>query len=322
MPPPHSRMCWSMRCPSLRDEPLARCPRSGRCPSAMVGAALGASRRRARPAGHPWSTAPPERVDLADAGPRVRWRASTVDQVDRGAGTRRARPAIAAARSPACRRRAVGQVGYREEAPARADQRPHADPGVLVLAQLLDLAVARAHRLVAAVHHPRVGIPAPAASAASTAALATSKWVMTGPYRPGTTCPANQPAFHPSAGLRWPQPAAGSACTVLAGVTAGAATPAGGSHPASPMRRCAPHSSLSLPLRPSAGRAVGDSHPTPPKLPSVARPALRAADSYACALHPGGSFLPCPPSRATSLDHAAPMNIAADSTRTLPSVLR
>ena len=43
----------------------------------------------------------------------------------------------------------------------QADQRAYADPGVLVLAELLDVTVAGRHRLVPAVHHPGVGVARP-----------------------------------------------------------------------------------------------------------------------------------------------------------------
>jgi hypothetical protein len=55
----------------------------------------------------------------------------------------------------------VAHVGYREEAPAGTDQRPHPEPGILVLNQLADLAVADGHRLVPPVHHPGVRVPRP-----------------------------------------------------------------------------------------------------------------------------------------------------------------
>src|SRR3712207_9343718 len=53
----------------------------------------------------------------------------------------------------------LGQVRHREEAPARPDQRTDADADAVVRGQLLDVAVAGGHRLVAPVHHPRVGVP-------------------------------------------------------------------------------------------------------------------------------------------------------------------
>ncbi len=53
-----------------------------------------------------------------------------------------------------CRR----QVGGREEPPAGADERAHADPHRRFLAELLDLAVAGAHRFVMTIHDARVGV--------------------------------------------------------------------------------------------------------------------------------------------------------------------
>ena len=140
------------------DEPLARCPRSGRGPRP--------GRRRARAS----SPSPDQQVALV--GQR---HAERVDRAlaeaqrrrspaRRAPGRRRARhhgalaAAISAARAPAPRAAASREVGYGEEAPARADQRPHADAGVSSWRQLLDLAVAGGHRLVAPVHHPGVGV--------------------------------------------------------------------------------------------------------------------------------------------------------------------
>ena len=86
-------------------------------------------------------------------------RTSIGTSVTSGPGTRADARATAAARSPARRASASGRVRHRHEAPRRPDQGPYADADRLALRQVLDVAVAGGHRLVALVHGAGVGIP-------------------------------------------------------------------------------------------------------------------------------------------------------------------
>lgn len=73
----------------------------------------------------------------------------------------------------------VAHVGYREEAPAGTDQRPHPEPGILVLNQLADLAVAgrtSTRAAGASPGRPRTEPRRPAG--ASTAAFAASSSII------------------------------------------------------------------------------------------------------------------------------------------------
>ena len=124
-----------------------------------VGAVLGHRRRRphehvalgrraTRRAGRSRSRSPTSRRPPARPGTRP----------DAARDTRALDAAIAAACGAGRADRRVGQVGHGVEAPARPDEGADADARRLVLAEVLDVTVARRHRLVAAVHHPGVGV--------------------------------------------------------------------------------------------------------------------------------------------------------------------
>ena len=171
------------------DEPLARCPRSGRAPRPGRRRARASSRSR-RPAGRPCRTA------ARRAGrSRTRWPSEpgaglAGHQVDgapgdpgAGRGDRRG-PARRRARPAASDRSGTAKKPQLDPTSARTPM-----PGVLVLGRVLDLAVAGRHRLVPPVHHPGVGVARPASSAAWTAASAASNSVIARPYGRGRERP-------------------------------------------------------------------------------------------------------------------------------------
>ena len=154
MPAPHSRMCWSMRAPSLDTNHFcvsqiwySASATSAPCSTIVVVA--------------PTIRSPLSASDTASGSIRH----SLAHEPDAGSpGTRPAAApatrALAAAVRAACPPAARGrrQVGHGVEAPPRPDERTHAHAGVLDLHDVVDVAVAGGHRLVAAVHHPGVGV--------------------------------------------------------------------------------------------------------------------------------------------------------------------
>ena len=164
-----------------RHEPLGGVPAPGTGPRRR--------RRRARPsspsprrAGRPCRTARHRADRSRSRSPTIRSPPSPgAARASRGRPRHwRQRSRRPARRPPAPTSR---QVGDGEEPPARPDQGAHAEPGVLRLDDVLDAAVAGGHRLVAAVHHPGVGVARPASSAACTAAAAASNSVTSGQIR-------------------------------------------------------------------------------------------------------------------------------------------
>ena len=143
--------------PLAGDEPLRGVPDLVEA-LGQVGAVLGHRAGRADQQVALVGQGHPERVDLAAGGPARGDRLGR-HQVDRRAGHPRARGGDPRRAPAGVAGRGVRQIGYGVEAPARPDQRPDAQPDALVLGQLLDVAVAGGHRLVAAVHHPGVGVP-------------------------------------------------------------------------------------------------------------------------------------------------------------------
>ena len=99
-----------------------------------------------------------ERVHVVGVGP-ARLHHRRRRQLHRRAGHPGAGPGHLGGSLPGASGRGVGELRGRLEAPRRADQRPHADPGGLGLGEALDHAVLRAHRLVADDHHAGVGVP-------------------------------------------------------------------------------------------------------------------------------------------------------------------
>ena len=159
IPAPLSRMCWSMRWPSLETNHFARVPQLVQRPRPGRRRARASSSSPAR-AGRPCRRARPRTGRRAhslahEPGRRLARHAARLDARDTSALA----AAISAARAPGvARRRASARSGDGEEAPARPDEGPHADARVGVLGDRLDVAVAGRHRLVAPVHHPCVGV--------------------------------------------------------------------------------------------------------------------------------------------------------------------
>jgi hypothetical protein len=99
-----------------------------------------------------------ERVLLARAGPPV-LPGLDGDQLQAGAGDETGGPGDRGRLLAGPARGGVGGVRHRDEAPGRADQRPHADADGLALHEVLDGAVLGRHRLVPQQHAAGVRVP-------------------------------------------------------------------------------------------------------------------------------------------------------------------
>ena len=177
MPPPHSRMCWSMRCPRRR-RTTCGCPRSGRGRSTGR-RRPGACRRSPRPAGRPCRTA---RTDSGSISQSDDHEAAT------GVGPTAARPAgrhrragrgdrRGLARRPSGRRRRTGRARRRSPSrirPARGRRGRRLSSWSRSSMSPLRADIDSVRRCITRASAYR----APAAMAASTAAVAASNSVM------------------------------------------------------------------------------------------------------------------------------------------------